>query len=155
MAVATAILLVLGMAVGPGAACAADGDEHVARIRLRVVDAVNQETRVEIERARAGLASSAEVARLEEKLQEGSRLAADLRTVRAVRPRGAGSESRIRSAGDGGSEKPSGGTAFQAARAALPHTPVGVLSLVGGGALALVGGGVAAAVLRQPRKKAQ
>jgi hypothetical protein len=155
IAVATATLLVLGMAVGPGAAYAADGDEHVARIRLRVVDAVNQETRVEIERARAGLASSAEVARLEEKLQEGSRLAADLRTVQAVRPRGAGSESRLRSAGDGDSEKPSGDTAFQAARAALPHTPVGVLSLVGGGALALVGGGVAAAVLRQPRKKAQ
>ncbi|GAA2427420.1 hypothetical protein GCM10010388_13710 [Streptomyces mauvecolor] len=155
IAVAAATLLVLGMAVGPGAAYAADGDEHVARIRLRVVDAVNAETRVEIERARAGLASSAEVARLEEKFREGSRLAADLRTVRAVRPRSAGADTRIHSAGDGDSGKPSGGNAFRAARAALPHTPVGVLSLVGGGALALVGGGVAAAVLRQPRKKAQ
>ncbi|WP_438292400.1 hypothetical protein [Streptomyces sp. HUAS TT7] len=152
IAVAAATLLVLGMAVGPGAAYAADGDEHVARIRLRVVDAVNEETRAEIERARAGLASSGEVARLEEKFREGSRLAADLRTVRAVRPRGAASETRVHSAADG--DKPSGDNAFQAARAALLHTPAGVLSLVGGGALALVGGGLAAAVVRRPGKKA-
>lgn len=146
-----AALLVLGMAVGPGAAYAADGDERVARIRLRVVDAVNAETRAEIERAR-GLAPPGEVARLEEKFQEGSRLAADLRTVRAVRPRSAEAESAIRSAGGG--DESSGGTVFQAARAALPHTPAGVLSLVGGGALALVGGGVAATVVRRPRRKA-
>ncbi|WP_159047953.1 hypothetical protein [Streptomyces sp. WM6378] len=152
IAVAAATLLVLGMAVGPGAAYAADGDEHVARIRLRVVDAVNAETRAEIERARASLAPPGEVARLEEKFQKGSRLAADLRTVRAVVPRGTGAETPIRSAGGG--DKSSGGTVFQAARAALPHTPAGVLSLVGGGALALVGGGVAATVVRRPRKKA-
>jgi hypothetical protein len=152
IAAAAATLLVVGMGVGTGAAHAADGDERVARIRLRVVDAVNEETRAEIDRARAGLASSGEVARLEEKFQEGSRLAADLRAVRAVRLREAGSENPVRSAADG--DKPSRDNAFRAARAALPHTPAGVLSLVGGGALALVGGGVAATVVRRPRDKA-
>uniref|UniRef100_A0AAU2V4D9 Secreted protein n=1 Tax=Streptomyces sp. NBC_00003 TaxID=2903608 RepID=A0AAU2V4D9_9ACTN len=154
IAVAAATLLVLGVAAGPGAAYAVDGDEHVARMRLRVVDAVNEETRVEIERARAGLASSGELARLEEKFREGKRLAADLRAVRAVPPRGgAGSESAGHSAGDSHSAE-AGNSVFRAARTALPHTPAGVLSLVGGGALALVGGGVAAAVVRRPREKA-
>ncbi|MFE9536966.1 hypothetical protein [Streptomyces sp. NPDC006691] len=46
-----------------------------------------------------------------------------------------------------------GDNAFEAARAALPDTPVGVLSLIAGGALALVGGGMAAAVVRRPYKK--
>ncbi len=46
-----------------------------------------------------------------------------------------------------------GDNAFEAARAALPDTPVGVLSLIAGGALALIGGGMAAAVVRRPYKK--
>ncbi|MFF4189294.1 hypothetical protein ACFYZ9_39515 [Streptomyces sp. NPDC001691] len=155
IAVAATTLLLLGLAVAPGTARAADGDEHVARIRLRVVDAVNEGTRAEIERMRARLGedASGEVARLEHKLREGCRLAADLRAVREVRPRASiaavPAGSGRAPAGDGG--RSSGESVFQAARTAIPHTPTGVLSLVGGGALALVGGGVAAAVTRRPR----
>ncbi|MFE9405803.1 hypothetical protein ACFYNY_29330 [Streptomyces sp. NPDC006530] len=90
IAVAAATLLVLGMAVAPGAAYAMDGDERVARMRLRVVDAVNEGTRAEIQRAHdcPGSRSADEVDRLEARLREGCRLAAALRDVRAVRRRG-------------------------------------------------------------------
>ncbi|MFJ8314257.1 MULTISPECIES: hypothetical protein [unclassified Streptomyces] len=150
-------LLVLGVAVAPGAAYAVDGDDHVARMRLRVVNAINEDTRLEIERVRActGGASSGEVARLEHKLQEGCRLAAELRAVRPVKAQGVRAERAgfTTASASGGGPVP-GDDAFRAARRAIPHTPVGVLSVVGGAALVLVGGGAAAAVVRQrPRAK--
>jgi hypothetical protein len=49
----------------------------------------------------------------------------------------------------GGGEPVAENDAFRAALRAIPHTPVGVLSVVGGAALALVGGGAAAVVVRQ------
>lgn len=211
---AAATFLLVGMAVAPGAAHAVNGDERIAQMRLRVVDAVNEGTLSEIQRLRGatGGGLSEEVVRLEAKLRSGWQLAADLRSVRshgAVQGRGfveaAGTHTAMRSAtgavaGDAGSGAallstpasstpavysvaysvdPSGGSvsgsarasaggsaagsssgrgrggdnAFEAARAALPDTPVGVLSLIGGGALALVGGGMAAAVVRRPYKK--
>ncbi len=87
---AAATLLVLGMAVAPGTAYAMDGDERIARIRLRVVEAVNEETRDEIQRAHAcpGSHSADEVDRLEAKLRAGCRLAEGLRHVRAAHGRG-------------------------------------------------------------------
>ncbi|AYG81283.1 hypothetical protein DWB77_03429 [Streptomyces hundungensis] len=90
IAVAPATLLVLGMAVAPGTAYAMDGDERIARIRLRVVEAVNEKTRDEIQRAHAcpGSHSADEVDRLEAKLRDGCRLAQDLRHVRAAHGRG-------------------------------------------------------------------
>ncbi|MCT9091374.1 hypothetical protein N4G70_21260 [Streptomyces sp. ASQP_92] len=90
IAVAAATLLVLGMAVAPGAAYAMDGDERVARMRLRVVDAVNEGHQAQIQRAHdcPGSRSADEVGRLEARLREGCRLAADLRDVRAVHRRG-------------------------------------------------------------------
>ncbi|MEU8964361.1 MULTISPECIES: hypothetical protein [unclassified Streptomyces] len=217
IAVAAATFLLVGMAVAPGAAHAVNGDERIAQMRLRVVDAVNEGTLSEIQRLRGATSGglSEEVVRLEAKLRSGWQLAADLRSVRshgAVQGRGfveaAGTHTAMRSAtgavaGDAGSGAallstpassasstpavysvaysvdPSGGSvsgsarasaggsaagsssgrgrggdnAFEAARAALPDTPVGVLSLIGGGALALVGGGMAAAVVRRPYKK--
>ncbi|MEV6049307.1 hypothetical protein [Streptomyces xanthochromogenes] len=228
IAVATATLLLLGMAVAPGAAHAVNGDERIAQMRLRVVDAVNEGTVGEIQRLRAAVGGGSDqvVARLEARLRHGWQLAADLRSVRvpgAGHARGAGTSTSpgasasaghsgvgtpvggparsataqvgesstgsatVPAAGSatgsmvqaatgaavvpavysvdpsagsvggspgGASDRDSGGdNAFEAARAALPDTPVGVLSLIGGGALALVGGGLAAAVVRRPYGK--
>ncbi|MFE4862557.1 hypothetical protein [Streptomyces sp. NPDC056670] len=190
IAVAAVTLLLLGMAVAPGAAHAVNGDERIAQMRLRVVDAVNEGTLGEIQRLRAAMRGDAsdEVARLETKLRDGWQLAAELRSVRAAAvahtrgvmrgavPVGSAVGSHVgpaaaMSAGSAPgpavasgvrSVDPSSGAAardghednvLEAARAALPGTPVGVLSLIGGGALALVGRGVAAAVVRRPYKK--
>ncbi|WP_328311271.1 hypothetical protein OG432_14035 [Streptomyces sp. NBC_00442] len=213
---AVATLLVLGSVAAPGAAYAESGDRRVAQMRLRVVEAVNQGTLGEIERVRAcaGEDLCGEVARLEAKLRDGCRLAADLRHVRGVvRHRAVPSvpvrvetpvETGARGAGwtPGGADvpaepaeipaEPAGGSAgaadastdgsadasaeaqtgvstglsdgasagggeaggeetvFQAARSAVPHTPVGVLCVLSGGGLALVGGGLAAAAVRRP-----
>ncbi|MFE4870087.1 hypothetical protein [Streptomyces sp. NPDC056682] len=154
-AVAAATLLVLGVAVAPGAAYAVDGDDRVARMRLRVVDAVNEETRHEVERARScgGGVASGEVGRLERKLARGCRLAAELRAIGAR-----GNSARGRATGGAGSsmgvagerEPQAGNGLFHAAGQAIPHAPVGVLALVGGVALAIAGWGAAAVVLRPP-----
>ncbi|MCX5388015.1 hypothetical protein [Streptomyces sp. NBC_00083] len=123
IAAAVAVLFVIGSLTAPGAAYAESGDEHVARLRLRVVESVNRETRGEIERVRAcagenasGADTSGRVARLEATLREGCRLAADLRSVRGVvrhravaaaaSPRGSHGEARGASWTPGGADAP-------------------------------------------------
>lgn len=124
----TAVLSAVSV-VGAVTAYAVDGDERVARVRARMVDAVNRETRAEIDRLRRcpDDVSRAEADRLERLLRESCLYAEQLHSVRAPLARNAAHE-------------------------VVEGEPVGAAALVVGTSVLLVGGGAAVASVRWRRR---
>ncbi|WHM37334.1 hypothetical protein [Streptomyces sp. BPTC-684] len=146
--------------VGAVTAYAVDGDERVARVRVRMVDAVNRETRDEIDRLRrcTDEASRAEADRLERLLRDSCLYAEQLHSVRTPLARNAavrgetgsyGVERTYRVVGAEAVEAP--GDPLRAAREVAESQPVGAAALVVGTSVLLVGGGAAVASVRWRR----
>ncbi|GGP74058.1 hypothetical protein [Streptomyces melanogenes] len=137
--------------VGAVTAYAVDGDERVARIRARMVDAVNRETRDEIDRLRrcSDDGSRAEANRLERLLQDSCRYAEQLHSVRAPLARNAAVRT-YRVVGADAVDVP--GDPLGAAREVVEREPVGAAALVVGTSVLLVGGGAAVASVRWRRR---
>ncbi|WP_406343193.1 hypothetical protein [Streptomyces sp. NBC_00648] len=147
--------------VGAVTAYAADGDERVARVRARMVDAVNRETRGEIDRLRqcGDEVSRAEADRLERLLRDSCLYAEQLHSVRAPLARNAAARGETGSYGVestyrvvGADAVASSGDPLRAAREAAEGAPVGAAALVAGASVLLVGGGAAVASVRWRRR---
>ncbi|MFI1177197.1 hypothetical protein [Streptomyces melanogenes] len=137
--------------VGAVTAYAVDGDERVARIRARMVDAVNRETRDEIDRLRrcSDDGSRAEADRLERLLQDSCLYAEQLHSVRTPLARNAAVRT-YRVVGAEAVDVP--GDPLGAAREVVEGEPVGAAALVVGTSVLLVGGGAAVASVRWRRR---
>ncbi|PKV87104.1 hypothetical protein [Streptomyces sp. TLI_146] len=147
--------------VGAVTAYATDGDERVARVRARVVDAVNRETRDEIHRLRRchDEVSRAEADRLERLLRDSCVYAEQLHSVRSPLARHAAVRGETRSYGVERTYRVVGADAVEvpgdplgAARDVGEGEPVGAAALVVGTSVLLVGGGAAVASVRWRRR---
>lgn len=143
----TAALSAAGV-VGAVTTYAADGDEHVAHIRARMVDTVNQETRREIERLRAcgDEASLAEAERLERRLRDACRLSDQLHSVR--QPVAGGATVRSASTTPYSYEYGSRASASDSG-----EEPVSTTAVVLGACVLLAGGGATVAAVRWRRRE--